>query len=368
MAEGPLSGIRVLDLTRLIPGPYCSLVLSDLGADVVKVEDPEAGDYLREVSPRMFAALNRGKRSIALDLKSDPEPLRTLCAAADVLVEGFRPGVLERLAPFVLQDFPRLVVCRISGFGQTGPRRDRAGHGIGYLALSGALAGAGAVPGVQIADLAGGFTAVSAILAALLERMRSGRGRTLDLSMTAATTQYILAAEEPNILDVTRPCYRAYLCRGGGRYVLGALETKFWERFCRAIGAEELISNADYADSKLRSANRDRLNAAIAAKLRTENSDAWVKRLNDAGVPCGHIYSIDQVFSDPQVQHLNPQAAIESPHVGKLTLLRQPMTLSRTPSRMELYPPEAGEHTEEVLREAGFAPDEIKELRRDGII
>jgi formyl-CoA transferase len=143
---------------------------------------------------------------------------------------------------------------------------------------------------------------------------------------------------------------------------------KIWERFCRAIGAPELIENPDYANTKLRSANRDRLNAAIAAKLREADSDTWVGRLNEAGVPCGQIYAIDQVFSDPQVQHLKPQATIESPHVGKLTLLRQPMTLSRTPSRMERHPPAIGEHTDEIMREAGFTPDEVTELKRNRII
>jgi formyl-CoA transferase len=143
---------------------------------------------------------------------------------------------------------------------------------------------------------------------------------------------------------------------------------KIWERFCRAIGAEELISNPDYANTKSRSSNRDRLNAEIAAKLREADSDSWIDRLNEAGVPCGQIYSIDQVFSDPQVQHLKPQATIESPHVGTLTLLRQPMTLSRTPSHMERYPPALGEHTHEVLREAGFLPDEIEALSRERIV
>jgi formyl-CoA transferase len=143
---------------------------------------------------------------------------------------------------------------------------------------------------------------------------------------------------------------------------------KIWERFCHAIGAEELISNPDYANSKSRSENRDPLNAAIAVKLREADSDTWIARLNEAGVPCGQIYSIDQVFSDPQVQQLKPQATIESPHVGTLTLLRQPMTLSRTPSHMQRYPPAAGEHTQEVLREAGFQPDEIAELSRERVI
>jgi formyl-CoA transferase len=143
---------------------------------------------------------------------------------------------------------------------------------------------------------------------------------------------------------------------------------KIWERLCRAIGAEELLSNPDYANGKARSDNRERLNAAINAKLSEADSDTWIARINEAGVPCGQIYSIDQVFSDPQVQHLRPHAPIESPHVGKLTLLRQPMTLSRTPSRMERHPPAVGEHTEEVLREAGFAPEEIAEFRREHIV
>jgi crotonobetainyl-CoA:carnitine CoA-transferase CaiB-like acyl-CoA transferase len=143
---------------------------------------------------------------------------------------------------------------------------------------------------------------------------------------------------------------------------------KIWERFCRAIGAEELLANPAYANSKGRSDNRDRLNAEIGAKLRQDDSNTWIKRLNEAGVPCGQIYSIDQVFADPQVQHLEPHAKIESPHVGTLTLLRQPMTLSRTPSRMERYPPAVGEHTQEILREAGFTSGEIAELSRERII
>jgi len=246
LAEGPLSGIRVLDLTRLIPGPYCSLVLSDLGADVVKVEDPEAGDYLREVSPRMFAALNRGKRSIALDLKSDPEPLRTLCAAADVLVEGFRPGVLERLAPFVLQDFPRLVVCRISGFGQTGPRRDRAGHGIGYLALS------------------------------------------------------------------------------------GALETKFWERCCAAVG------RPDWLDRALDTALTPLLDALFATRSR----DEWDAALRAADC-CG-----EPVL---EVSELRSQTAFADLFVGEW--LRSAPALVPTGSLSSRPAPRRGEHTAEVLRE-----------------
>ncbi len=236
-----------------MPGPYASLVLSDLGADVVKVEDPDPGDYLRAISPGMYAALNRGKRSVVLDLKSAAgvADLRRLSAQADVLLESFRPGVLERLGfSEVLARPGRLIVCRISGFGQGGPWRDRAGHDIGYIALAGVLARNGRVPAVQLADLFGGSqNAVAAVLAALFERERTGRGRVLDVAMAQGVTGLLLphlgevfsgdAEVPPNILDGSRPCYRVYACRGGGAYALGALEPKFWQRFCRAVARPE---------------------------------------------------------------------------------------------------------------------------------
>jgi len=242
----PLAGIRVLDLSRLFPGPYATLVLSDLGADVVKVEDPEPGDYLREISPGMFAALNRGKRSIVLDLKGGAgvAQLRRLCARADVLVESFRPGVLERLGfSDVLAEPGRLVVCRISGFGQTeGPWRERAGHDITYVALSGVVARNRGLPAVQLGDFFGGAQqAVAAVLAALFERERTGRGRVLDVGMTQGAMGLLLpvlgeAGARENMLDGSRPCYRVYACRGAGAYALGALEPKFWQSFCAAVG------------------------------------------------------------------------------------------------------------------------------------
>ena len=242
----PLDGVRVLDLSRLLPGPYASLVLSDLGADVVKVEDPDPGDYLREISAGMFAALNRGKRSIVLDLKTPAgsAELRRLCGVADVLIESFRPGVLERLGfSDLLADPGRLVICRISGFGQSGPWRDRAGHDIGYIALAGIVARNRGVPAVQLGDLFGGAqNAVVGVLAALLERSQTGRGRIVDVAMAQGVTGLLLPhlGELPdapeNMLDGSRPCYRVYVCKGGGRYALGALEPKFWQRFCEAVG------------------------------------------------------------------------------------------------------------------------------------
>jgi crotonobetainyl-CoA:carnitine CoA-transferase CaiB-like acyl-CoA transferase len=329
LADGPLSGIRVLDLSRLLPGPYCSLVLSDLGADVVKVEDPDPGDYLRDLSPEMFAALNRGKRSIVLDLKAEPAALRPLCAAADVLIESFRPGVLERLVPWALSEFPRLIVCRISGFGQSGAWRDRAGHDVGYLALSGALARAGAMPGVQIADLAGGFTAVSAILAALYERSRTGRGRVLDVSATGAATQFVLAADQPNVLDGTRPCYRVYACKEG-RFALGALEPKFWHRFCAAV------SRPDWTDRAFDATLSQDVDALFAERSR----DEWDALLRSADC-CG-----EPVL---ELAELRRHPFFAGHFVGEL--LRTFPALTPTESLPTRRAPARGEHTAEVLRE-----------------
>jgi formyl-CoA transferase len=389
----PLSGIRVLDLTRVRAGPTAVRQLADWGADVIKIEMPEgleAGDPLG--GPRQgsdFQNLQRNKRGMTLNLK-DPRGIavfRRLAAEADVVVENFRPDVKDRLGidyESLKAINPRVILASISGFGQDGPYRDRPGfdqiaQGMGGLMSITGLPGQGPVRvGIPIADLTAGIFCSQGILLALIERQRSGTGQWVQTSLLQAqifmldfqAARWLTEGEVPKQAGNNHPTSipTGVFETSDGYINIATTGQKIWERFCRAIGAEELISNASYANSKGRSDNRDRLNAEIAAKLRTENSATWIERLNEAGVPCGHIYAIDQVFSDPQVQHLKPQATVESPHVGKLTLLRQPMTLSRTPPHMERYPPAAGEHTEEVLREAGFAPDEIAQLARDRII
>jgi formyl-CoA transferase len=232
--------------------------------------------------------------------------------------------------------------------------------------------------GIPVADLTAGIFCSQGVLLALIERQRSGMGQWVQTSLLQAqifmldfqAARWLTEGEVPKQAGNNHPTSipTGVFETSNGYINIATTGQKIWERFCRAIGAEDLIVNPDYASSKVRSDNRDRLNAEIAAKLREADSDTWINRLNEAGVPCGHIYSIDQVFSDPQVQHLRPQATIDSPHVGKLTLLRQPMTLSRTPSRMERHPPAIGEHSEEVLREAGFTPEEVAELSRQRII
>jgi formyl-CoA transferase len=389
----PLSGIRVLDLTRVRAGPTAVRQLADWGADVVKIEMPEgleAGDPLG--GPRQgsdFQNLQRNKRAMTLNLK-DPRGIvvfRRLAADADVVVENFRPDVKDRLGidyESLKTLNARIILASISGFGQDGPYRDRPGfdqiaQGMGGLMSITGLPGQGPVRvGIPIADLTAGIFCSQGILLALIERQRSGAGQWVQTSLLQAqifmldfqAARWLTEGEVPKQAGNNHPTSipTGVFETSDGYINIATTGQKIWERFCRAIGADELTANPDYANTRLRSANRDRLNAEIAAKLRTEKSDTWIDRLNEAGVPCGQIYSIDQVFSDPQVRHLKPQATLESPHVGKLTLLRQPMSLSRTPSRMELYPPAVGEHTEEILREAGFAPDEIAELARERII
>ncbi|HUJ27029.1 MAG TPA: CaiB/BaiF CoA-transferase family protein [Myxococcales bacterium] len=332
----PLEGVRVLDLSRLLPGPYASLLLSDLGADVVKIEDPDPGDYLRAISPGMFAALNRGKRSAVVDLKSAEgvAQLRALCERADVLIESFRPGVLERLMPPPWP--PRLIVCRISGFGQRESAwRDRAGHDVGYLALAGVLSHNRALPNVQLADLFGGAQqAVIAILAALHERARTGRGRALDVSMTHGVTGLILArlggADEPQILDGSRPCYRVYACAGGGAYALGALEPKFWQRFCVAV------SRPDWIERGFDTALVPELERLFAQRSRDE-WDALLRPADCCGEP---VLSLAELRDHPLLRDL---------FAGDL-----PRTFPALVPSAELPPQRApghGEHTPQVLRE-----------------
>jgi formyl-CoA transferase len=389
----PLSGIRVLDLTRVRAGPTAVRQLADWGADVVKIEMPEgleAGEGLG--GPRGgsdFQNLQRNKRGMTLNLKDERgmAVFRRLATAADVVVENFRPDVKERLG-IGYESLKALnagiVLASISGFGQDGPYRDRPGfdqiaQGMGGLMSITGLPGQGPVRvGIPIADLTAGIFCSQGILLALIERQRSGLGQWVQTSLLQAqifmldfqAARWLTEGEVPKQAGNNHPTSipTGVFETRDGHINIATTGQKIWERFCRAIAAEELISHPDYANSKSRSENRDRLNADITVKLREADSDTWIARLNEAGVPCGQIYSIDQVFSDPQVQHLKPQATIESPHVGTLTLLRQPMSLSRTPSHMERYPPAAGEHTREVMREAGFRPDEIAELSRERII
>jgi alpha-methylacyl-CoA racemase len=377
-APAPLAGVRVLDLTRLLPGPFATLLLADLGADVVKIEDTGAGDYLRHLPPLtsskgpgsddemggMYVALNRGKRSIAIDLKTPAglSILKRMCARADVLVEGFRPGVMARLglAPEELcKEFPRLIVCSLSGYGQTGPWSGKAGHDIGYLALSGALSRCGddpttapQLPGVQLADVMGGAqSAALAILAALLERNQSGRGRTLDVAMSEGAMTFLLphlgtlaAGQAPqargeDVLSGSHPCYRVYACAEGGAMALGALEPKFWERFCAAVEQPEWIS---------RQFDRGHM-PAVAALFLTRTRDAWAALLEPHDCCAEPVLEPRELAAHPQ--HAARDLFVKS---GNQRLMRTLPALVATAELPTRPAPRQGEQQAEVLREYGI--------------
>jgi crotonobetainyl-CoA:carnitine CoA-transferase CaiB-like acyl-CoA transferase len=391
--QGPLAGIRVLDLTRVRSGPTAVRQLADWGADVIKIEMPEgaeAGDPLG--GPRHssdFQNLQRNKRGMTLNLKEPRgrEVFNQLAATADVVVENFRPDVKDRLGldyESLRRINPRIILASISGFGQDGPYRNRPGfdqiaQGMGGLmSITGAPGQGPMRVGIPIADLCAGIFCSQGVLLALFERERSGEGQWVQTSLLQAQifmldfqaarwlTEGQVARQAGNNHPTSIPT--GVFATRDGHINIATTGQKIWERFCRAIGADDLIGRPEYANSKSRSANRDALNQELQNILRQDDSAAWIDRLNEAGVPCGQIYAIDEVFADPQVRHLDVHATIKSPHVGNLTLLRQPVALSRTPSRIDRYPPAIGEHTAEILAEFGFAPDEIESLADAGIV
>lgn len=337
-ARGPLSHLRVLDLSRLLPGPWATLVLADLGADVVKIEDPNGGDYLRWMPPQqgeqsaLFYALNRGKRSVALDLK-DPEDralFLQLAAKADVVVESFRPGVMDKLGVGFaeLQKVnERLVLCSISGFGQTGPYAARAGHDVGYLALAGVLAQLGAAdaspaqPNVQFADIAGGgLVAVSGLLAALLERARTGRGRWVDVSMTEGAMSalhmnlapFLAGIGEPptrgrGMLSGESPCYALYRTQDDRSLAVGALEPKFWSALCRALQRPDLIDQG-----LVEGEEADRVRAEVQAVVGTRTLAEWQQALAPFDVCTEPVLEADELAAHPV--HAARGTFFEGPH------------------------------------------------------
>jgi crotonobetainyl-CoA:carnitine CoA-transferase CaiB-like acyl-CoA transferase len=392
-AQAPLAGLRVLDLTRVRSGPTCVRQLADWGADVIKIEMPEGtepGDA--PGGPRNgpdFQNLHRNKRAMTLDLKT-PRGLalfRRMAEKADIVVENFRPDVKERLGvdyPALRAINPRIILASISGFGQDGPYRDRPGfdqiaQGMGGLMSITGLKGQGPVRvGIPIADLTAGIFCAQGILLALIERERSGEGQWVQTSLLQAqifmldfqAARWLIAQEVPKQAGNNHPTSipTGVFTTRDGHINIAVTGQRIWERFCRACGLERLLDDPAYATAKARSDNRDRLGDEINAALRSEDSATWIARFNEAGVPCGPIYAIDQMFADPQVAHLGVTAKVKSPHLGDLEMLAQPVRLSRTPSRVERHPPAVGEHTDEVLRELGCPAEEIAELRKERVI
>ena len=392
-ASPALSRFVVLDLTRVRSGPSCVRQLADWGANVIKIEMPEALDAAESPGgPRHgpdFQNLHRNKRALTLDLKSAEglEVFRRLAAGADVVVENVRPDVKSRLGidyESLKAVNPRLVYASISGFGQSGPYAKRPGfdqiaQGMGGLMSITGKPGQGPMRvGIPIADLAAGLYCALGVLVALLAREETGEGQWVQTSLLEAqiaildfqAARWLIKGEVPKQAGNNHPVFipTGVFETADGYINLAVTGQVIWERFCRVIGAEELIDHPDYKTAALRSQNRDALGDAINAVLGSADSATWIERFNSAGVPSGPINSIDQVFADPQVQQLGMAEKVTSPALGELTLVAQPVKLSGTPSSLKLAPPERGEHTDEILREFGFSAAEISGLRTSGTV
>ena len=389
----PLARFTVLDLTRVRAGPTAVRQLADWGARVIKIEAPvKPGSGEEMGGPRHgpdFQNLHRNKRSLTLDLKAPEgiEIFHKLVRNADVVVENYRPDVKERLGidyQALKTINPRLVYASISGFGQSGPYRDRPGfdqiaQGMGGLMSITGIPGQGPVRvGIPIADLSAGIYCALGILVALLEREVSGQGQWVETSLLAAqiamldfqAARWLVAHEVPEQAGNDHPTSiptGVFRTRDGYINIASAGD-EIYRRLSRALDAPELAENPDYKTGRLRSQNRKALNAAIEAFTSRRDSADWVERLNAAGVPCGPIYSIDQVFADPQVKHLGIAQRVEHPALGPIELVGQAVKLSRTPSRLASASPDAGEHTDAILCELGYGAGEVAGLHERGVV
>ena len=390
----PLEGIRALDLTRARAGPTCARQLADWGADVIKIElppEPGGGDGITgERHGFDFQNLHRNKRSLTLNLKAEAgrDIFLQLAKDVDVIVENYRPRVKHRLGiayEAVREVNPRIVYGSISGFGQEGPYRDRPGvdqiaQGLGGLMSITGLPGQGPVRvGIPIADLTAGMLLAQGILLALFERERSGEGQWVHTSLLEAQIQMLdfqaarwLIAEEvaPQAgNDHPTSIPTGVFPTADGHINIAASGGILWERLCHALGLTELLDDPDYATGGLRSDNRASLNARIAAVTPSRTSAEWISVLNEAGVPCGPINTIDQTFADPQVQALGIARPLAHPGLGDLHVVGQAINLARTPQPPNHRPtPELGEHTDEILRGLGMDDEAIQGLRDNGVI
>jgi formyl-CoA transferase len=385
-----LSHLRVIDLTRVRAGPTCVKQFADWGADVIKVEMPNAEDMLGERHGSDFHNLHRNKRSLTLNLKHPRgvEVLKRLATTADVLVENYRPDVKHKLGidyETLARENPRLIYASISGFGQDGPYRDRAGfdqiaQGMGGLMWVTGLPGQGPVrAGIPVADLSAGLFAALGILIALEERSRSGKGQWVQSSLLSAmvammdfqAARWLVEGELPGQAGNDHPTSMptSVYPTADGFVNVAASGNPIFTRMCEAFGDPDLARHPDYVTAKLRSKNRVALNTAIAAHTRRYNSEALIDLLAKAGVPCGPIYSMDQVFADPQVRHLGMAVPVPRADGGKhMTLVGPAIKLSRTPVRMKRTIGSAGEHNDEILRSLGYSDGDIAGLREAKVI
>jgi crotonobetainyl-CoA:carnitine CoA-transferase CaiB-like acyl-CoA transferase len=392
-ASTALSRLRILDFSRVRAGPTCVRQFADFGADVIKVESPPGVDPNEAMGgPRHgpdMQNLHRNKRAMTLNLKL-PESkgvLERLVKTADVVVENYRPDVKFRLGidyESLSKINPRIILASISGFGQDGPYVKRPGFDQIAQGMSGLMSvtgfpGQGPVrTGAAIADLTGGLYAAIGVMVALLEREHSGKGQWVQSSLLQAgislldfqAARYLMEGDVPPQVGNDHPTSMptsAYKTKDGHINVAASGEG-MWAGLCKAIGREDMLTSPDFKGGKKRAENRAKLNAILNESLSKKTGAEWIEILNKAGIPCGPIYTIDQVFADPQVKHLGIAATVEHPTLGRKQILANAATLSRTPARVATPTPEIGEHTDEVLRELEYSAEEIEKLRKGGVV
>lgn len=394
--QGPLAGFTILDLTRVLSGPYCTMVLADLGARVIKLEQPGKGDDTRHWGPPFvgdesayFLSINRNKESVTLDFKpaGGREVFDRLVARADVLVENFRPGTLERAGlgwDALHQRFPKLVYASISGYGQTGPRREEAGYDAvmqaegGLMSVTGDPDGPGYRMGVAITDMVAGLYCAQGITAALLARERTATGQRVDIGMLD-TTAALLTYQAANFfttgktpgrrgnLHATIAPYEPFTTVDG-EIVVAVGNDEIWRRFCAAIGLPEMADDARFKTNRDRIANYNQMRPPIDRAFRTATNAEWVARLNTAGVANGEVRDIAQMLGDPQLAARDMIATLMHPTAGATRVIGAPIKLSDTPASVRTAPPVLGQHTDLVLAEFGYSTAEIAKLREARVI
>ena len=392
MSDGALSGIRVLDLSRLLPGPYCSMMLADIGAEVIKIEEPGRGDYARGFAPKVnnesvyFLPVNRNKKSLTLNLKEKlgKEIFFKLVKKADVVLESFRPGVMDRLGisyENLKSVNPKIILCSISGYGQDGPYAKKAGHDVNYLSIAGILGfngtkdGKPIIPGVQVADIGGGLLSAFCIVAALLARERNAIGQHIDVSMMDGVFSWLCTHAEKYYFDrkLPRPsnemlsgqfaCYNVYETKDGKYLSVGALEPQFWSAFCKAIEKEEFIERQFDTGEKA-----EELIKLVEKVILMRPRDEWVKLLENIDCCCESVNNFEEAFTHPQIVHRNMFVEMDHPTEGKTCQINFPAKFSETPAEIRTPPPSLGQNTEEILRELGMRGKEIDDLKSKNII
>jgi len=395
---GPLEGIRVIDLSHIVVGPFCSMILGDMGAEVIKIEMPNSGDETRLWGPPFaggesayFFSLNRNKKSLTLNLKTEKgkEILRKLIAESDVLIENFRPGTMDKLGfgyEPAKEINPRMIYCSITGYGKTGPLAHEGGVDIvvaaeaGLIGITGQQDGPPAKVGVAITDVLTGLFAQGAIANALYYREKTGKGQRIDLSLFQSqisalinmASNYLISGSVPQrwgLAHANIVPYQGFKTEDKEYIMVSVTSEKMWINFCRVIGKPELASDPKYDANEKRVVHREDLVPMLEELFITRTSDYWIKELRTAKIACGRVNTMDRVFDHPQIEPLNVVVEVDHPTAGRIKLVGIPVEYSETPGSIRLPPPLLGQHTDEILSELmGYTEKEIEILREEGTI